>query len=66
MSEAPLRVVVAGATGYLGKFVALEFKRRGHQVRVLTRSRERRVEQLVVTPGHPLTPLLLRPPRGPA
>lgn len=35
------RVLVAGATGYLGKFVALEFKRRGYFVRVLTRSMER-------------------------
>ena len=42
MSTAPSRrVVVAGATGYLGKFVAQEFKRRGHFVRVLTRSAER-------------------------
>jgi uncharacterized protein YbjT (DUF2867 family) len=41
MSETPLRVVVAGATGYLGKFVALEFARRGHRVRVLTRSQSR-------------------------
>jgi uncharacterized protein YbjT (DUF2867 family) len=35
------RVLVAGATGYLGKFVALEFKRRGYFVRALTRSMER-------------------------
>jgi len=35
------RVLVAGATGYLGKFVALEFKRRGYWVRVLTRDTER-------------------------
>lgn len=34
------RVVVAGATGYLGKFVVNEFKRRGYWVRVLTRSVE--------------------------
>jgi uncharacterized protein YbjT (DUF2867 family) len=33
-----MRVVVAGATGYLGKFVTRELKRRGHWVRVLTRS----------------------------
>lgn len=26
---APKRVLVAGATGYLGRFVAREFKRRG-------------------------------------
>jgi uncharacterized protein YbjT (DUF2867 family) len=32
------RVLVAGATGYLGRFVAREFKRRGDWVRVLARS----------------------------
>ena len=32
------RVLVAGATGYLGQFVAREFKRRGHSVRALARS----------------------------
>ena len=36
-SGAPRRVVVAGATGYLGKFVTHEFKRRGFWVRVLAR-----------------------------
>lgn len=35
------RVVVAGATGYLGKFVTREFKQRGYWVRALTRSVER-------------------------
>jgi len=35
------RVVVAGSTGYLGKFVTREFKRRGWFVRALTRSVER-------------------------
>ena len=35
------RVVVAGATGYLGKFVTREFKERGYWVRALTRSVER-------------------------
>jgi len=40
-NDAPMRVVVAGATGYLGKFVTREFKRRGHWVRALTRSVER-------------------------
>ena len=35
------RVVVAGATGYLGKFVTLEFKRRGYWVRALTRNAKR-------------------------
>jgi uncharacterized protein YbjT (DUF2867 family) len=34
-------VLVAGATGYLGGFVAREFKRRGYYVRALTRSAER-------------------------
>jgi uncharacterized protein YbjT (DUF2867 family) len=34
-------VLVAGATGYLGGFVAQEFKRRGHVVRALVRSRSR-------------------------
>ncbi len=32
------RILVAGATGYLGGFVAREFKRRGHFVRALARS----------------------------
>jgi len=43
MSEQPgsSRVLVAGATGYLGKFVARELKSRGYWVRVLTRSIER-------------------------
>jgi uncharacterized protein YbjT (DUF2867 family) len=34
----PQRVLVAGATGYLGKYVVQEFKRRGYWVRALTRS----------------------------
>lgn len=34
-------VLVAGATGYLGKFVVRAFKEQGYYVRVLTRSRER-------------------------
>jgi len=37
----PPHVLIAGATGYLGKYVALEFKKRGYWVRVLTRSIER-------------------------
>jgi uncharacterized protein YbjT (DUF2867 family) len=32
------RVLVAGATGYLGRYVAQEFKRRGYWVRVLART----------------------------
>ncbi len=35
------RVLVAGATGYLGRFVVRAFKERGHQVRVLTRDEQR-------------------------
>jgi uncharacterized protein YbjT (DUF2867 family) len=35
------RVLVAGATGYLGGFVAQEFKARGHFVRALARSPEK-------------------------
>ena len=35
------RVLVAGATGYLGKFAVQAFKQRGYFVRVLTRSMER-------------------------
>jgi len=35
------RVLVAGATGYLGKYAVRAFKRRGYFVRVLTRSEER-------------------------
>ena len=31
------RVLVAGATGYLGGFVAREFNKRGHFVRALAR-----------------------------
>jgi uncharacterized protein YbjT (DUF2867 family) len=49
------RVLVAGATGYLGKFVALEFKRRGYFVRVLTRSMER-----LEKPGPFTTPAIAR------
>jgi uncharacterized protein YbjT (DUF2867 family) len=35
------RVVVAGATGYLGKYAVRAFKQRGYWVRALTRSAER-------------------------
>lgn len=31
------KVLVAGATGYLGRFVAREFKKQGYWVRVLAR-----------------------------
>ena len=39
------RVLVAGATGYLGKYAVQAFKRRGYAVRVLTRSEERLYER---------------------
>lgn len=35
------RVLVAGATGYIGKFVVKTFKKRGYFVRVLARNREK-------------------------
>jgi len=35
------KVLVAGATGYLGKYVVKEFKKQGYWVRVLTRSSEK-------------------------
>jgi uncharacterized protein YbjT (DUF2867 family) len=35
------RVLIAGATGYLGKFVVKAFKERGYWVRVLTRNADR-------------------------
>ena len=38
MTAKKQRVLVAGATGYLGGFVAREFKSRGHFVRALARS----------------------------
>jgi uncharacterized protein YbjT (DUF2867 family) len=37
----PERVLVAGATGYLGKFVAQAFTERGYLVRALTRNTDR-------------------------
>ncbi|MDX2381840.1 MAG: NmrA family NAD(P)-binding protein, partial [Acidimicrobiia bacterium] len=37
MTDGPTRVLVAGATGYLGKFVVQAFKERGYWVRALTR-----------------------------
>lgn len=38
------RVLIAGATGYLGKYAVKAFKQRGYWVRVLTRSKERLFE----------------------
>lgn len=37
-------VLIAGATGYLGKFAVRAFQRRGYRVRALTRSEERLAE----------------------
>lgn len=42
--ETKKRVLIAGATGYLGKFAVQAFKERGYHVRVLTRSEERLAE----------------------
>ncbi len=41
MSDNGKRVLVAGATGYLGKFVVEAFKQRGYWVRALTRDEDR-------------------------
>jgi uncharacterized protein YbjT (DUF2867 family) len=41
MTDGPTRVLVAGATGYLGKFVVQAFKERGYWVRALTRDEDR-------------------------
>ena len=38
------RVLIAGATGYLGKYAVQAFKDRGYWVRVLTRNKERLFE----------------------
>ncbi len=39
-----MRVLVAGSTGYLGRYVVQEFKKRGHWVRALARNPERLAE----------------------
>jgi nucleoside-diphosphate-sugar epimerase len=36
------KVLVAGATGYLGKYIAKELKKRGYWVRVLIRKEEQK------------------------
>ncbi|NNE72495.1 MAG: SDR family oxidoreductase [Acidimicrobiales bacterium] len=41
MTDPAKRVLVAGATGYLGKFVVEAFKQRGYWVRALTRDADR-------------------------
>ena len=43
MTDSATRVMVAGATGYLGKFVVQAFKERGYWVRALTRDEDRLV-----------------------
>ncbi len=43
-NEKKKRVLVAGATGYLGRFAVKAFKERGYSVRALTRSEERLAE----------------------
>ncbi len=48
MTDGPTRVLVAGATGYLGKFVVQAFKERGDWVRALTRDEDR------LRPGRPV------------
>ena len=48
------RILIAGATGYLGKYAVQAFKQRGYWVRVLTRSKERLFE-----PGPFTAPALL-------
>jgi len=53
--ETMKRVLVAGATGYLGKFAVKAFKERGYHVRVLTRSEKRLSE-----PGPFTAPALSR------
>jgi uncharacterized protein YbjT (DUF2867 family) len=47
------RVLIAGATGYLGKFAVQAFKQQGYHVRVLTRS-----EKSLHTPGPFTAPAL--------
>ena len=41
MTDAPKRVLVAGATGYVGKYAVEAFKQRGYWVRALTRDEGR-------------------------
>ncbi len=43
-SPAMPRVLVAGATGYVGKYAVQAFKEHGYWVRALTRSEERLAE----------------------
>lgn len=39
-----MKILVAGSTGYLGRYVVQEFKRRGHWIRALARNPERLAE----------------------
>ena len=43
-TERATKVLVAGSTGYLGRFVVQELKRRGHSIRALARKPERLAE----------------------
>jgi uncharacterized protein YbjT (DUF2867 family) len=54
-TDTPRRILIAGATGYLGKYAVQAFKQRGYWVRVLTRSEERLFE-----PGPFTAPALTR------
>lgn len=44
MTNDKKNVLIAGASGYLGKYAVQAFKQRGYKVRVLTRSKERLFE----------------------
>ena len=46
-------VLVAGAAGYLGRYVAVEFARRGYRVRAFVRDAEK-----LKVPGHGLSPAI--------
>src|SRR5579885_3064042 len=51
--EGVLRVLVAGASGYLGRFIAEELKARGHWIRVLVRDAD-----ALKVPGRYLAPAI--------
>jgi uncharacterized protein YbjT (DUF2867 family) len=52
-TERAMKVLVAGSTGYLGRSVVQEFKRRDYSIRALARKPERLVE-----PGPFLAPVV--------
>ena len=47
----PHRIVILGGSGFVGRHLAERLCQQGHQVRVLTRNRERHREDLLVLPG---------------